>query len=538
MYKLMLVDDEDVVRHQVIGKIDWHQYGFEIVCEAENGQEALEFFEQYQPDVVITDIKMPFMDGLELSKRILEKYPYTKIIVLTGFDEFEYAKKSINLHITNYILKPVSAKELIQILVEVKANIDQEIQEKQDLKRLKRHYATSYDMMKNKFLESLVQDSVTTEKILPWLSYYKIQLDGDIFIVSVVQIDNIYEGEPDITTIELKKIALLDMIQEAGEAIDLGIYFLVRNEVVILSAGEEEEKFVVKHIQKLEKIRQATEKFLPFAVTIGCGQVCYDLSQLYMSRREANNACDYKTVVGNNQVIYIKDVERNKGSLQTFDEKEQHQLEQVLRKGSKEGYQIYLQTLFNQVTLLPEDYQQMYLLEILTTLIKLGKKLTGQNPTVFMDQSTLQEIMNLQEALSFKQYKLLQLGKEILNIASETRQTSNNSLVTKAEDYVEAHYKDWDLNIEKISAYLHYSPNYFSSMFKRETGKAFMNYLGEIRIKKAKILLKTSQLKNFEIAMEVGFSSANYFSFCFKKITKISPTQYRKVNEQGLIKER
>lgn len=529
MYKLMLVDDEDIIRHQVINKIDWQQYGFEIVCEAENGSEALELFELHKPDVVITDIKMPFMNGLELSETILKKYPYTKIIILTGFDEFEYAKKGIDLHITNYVLKPVSSRELIKILQEVKETIDQEIENKRNIARLKRHYESSYELMRNKFLEGLL-DSEPTPDLKEWLDYYEIDLSGERFIVSVIQIDDAYEASSDLNSLELKKIALLDVIREADETFGLGPYFLTKNEVVIIAGakGEDRKAIATEFIDKLEKVRQATEKFLPYTVTIGCGHVCNSINNLYKSMRSARNACDYKLSIGSNQVIFIGDLERSSEGSFELNESDQRQIRRMLKTGAMEDYTAYIEGVFHQLSQLEGDSYQMYLIELFTLLTRTTKELDIDTSQQFLADPEMLKLFDPAEGLTFKQHKLLHFGKSIMEKAASSRQTTNSSLVDRAMTYVEENYRDWELNIEKISAFLHYSPNYFSSMFKKETGKAFMNYLAEYRIDKAKHLLETTDMKNFEIAMEVGFSSANYFSFSFKKVVELSPSGYRK----------
>ncbi len=535
MYKLMLVDDEDIVRHQVINKIDWQQYGFEIVCEAENGSEALELFELHKPDVVITDIKMPFMNGLELSEAILSKYPFTKIIVLTGFDEFEYAKKGIDLHIMNYILKPISSKELIKILEEVKSRIDEEIELKRNVDRLKRHYERSYELMRNKFLESLVFDDELENDASEWLKYYEINLEGDAYLVSVVQIDRVYENRSQISDIELKKIALLDVIQEADETFGLGTYFLTKNEVVIITGSDpsQAKSFVSNHMDKLEKVRQATEKFLPFTVTIGCGHVCHDLNHLYQSMRGARNACDYKLSIGTNQVIYIGDLERTNITDMELGETDQRQLRRMLKTGASEEYNLFIEETFNKLSQLESDHYQMYLLELFSVLTRSSKEVDIDANELFFKDPELLKLLDQSEGLTFKQHKFIEFGNAIMNQATNTRMTTNSGLVDRAMAYVDENYKDWELNIEKISAHLHYSPNYFSSMFKKETSTAFMNYLANYRIEKAKELLSSTDMKNFEIAMEVGFSSANYFSFCFKKVVDLSPTGYKKSLSEG-----
>lgn len=530
MYKLMLVDDEYIVRHQVINKIDWHSYGFEIVCEAENGSEAYELFELHQPDVVITDIKMPFMDGLELSSKILAKYPYTKIIVLTGFDEFEYAKKGIDLHITNYVLKPVSSKELIRILGEVKKTIDDEIEHRRDVDRLRRHYERSYDLMRSRFLEGLVRDTDKAQDLREWLTYYEIDLLGSLYMASVIQIDNNFEDKEhaELVDLEYRKIALLDLVKEVDEQFDLGEYFLDGKEVVILkgSEGSSYGDFVRGQMTKMEKLRQAVERYLPYTVTIGCGQVCQRLENLHQSKDGAISACDYKLLMGTNQVIYISDLEKNVIDDYDFNDRDQRSLARMIKAGAVSEFDDKIEEVFTALLKTELTQQLMTILQLFTVVIESGKAL-GLSQSDLADEQ-LMGILGKDESLLYKKERILKLGHQIIDLGVKSRQHTNSALVLEAKAYVEANYKDWELNIEKISAHLHYSPNYFSSMFKKENGQSFMNYLLNMRVEKAKELLATTDMKNFEIAMEVGFSSANYFSYSFKKETQQSPSVYRK----------
>jgi two-component system, response regulator YesN len=161
MYKLMLVDDEQDVREGVVQEIDWQACGFEVIEIAENGQEALELMEKQVPDIVVTDIQMPFMNGMQMSELIREKYPMTKIIILTGHDEFEYAQKAVKLHIDEYVLKPFSSQELMQAILKVKDRMDAETAEKENMHILREHYRDSLPVLREAFLASLLTLKLT-----------------------------------------------------------------------------------------------------------------------------------------------------------------------------------------------------------------------------------------------------------------------------------------------------------------------------------------------------------------------------------------
>lgn len=535
MYRLMLVDDEYTVRKNVIDRINWHEYDFDIVCQAENGKEAFELFEQFLPDVVITDIKMPFMDGLELSEKILEKYPYTKIIVLTGFDEFEYAKRSIDLHVMNYVLKPISAAALIEILSEVKAKLDDEIRQKRDVERLKSYYEKSFPLLRDMFLDDFIKGEYLLEEIKEWFNYYQLTLNGNYYIAVVIQIDHLYKEIPikDTKEAELRKLALLEFVEEINVKESLGICFLSNHQVVILCKGDEtsENEFLKELYRKLEVIRQGVEKYQTYTITIGLGHICRNISELPSSRQSALNALDYKLIMGDNQIINIKDLEPNGAAALKFSESDERNIIRILKSGAFNEFDDYIDHIFNQIAINSENLNenQLYLFELVSQMMITAKALkVDLSKAEDVEINLLFKLMVEDHPLEHLKDKITLLGDYIMEWGTKVRQVTSENLVSRAKAYVEKEFRDWDLSVQKICETLNYSPNYFSTVFKKETGQSFMHYLMDRRLEEAKILLLTTELKALEIAFEVGFSSSNYFAYCFKKHLNISPMQYRK----------
>ena len=151
MYTVLLVDDEDDVTQIIMKKVPWEDMGFSVVGLANNGVKALELVEEYQPDVVMTDIRMPYMDGMELSKRIRAEFPTTKILLFTGFDEFEYAKEAIHLEVDEYILKPLNCAELTKVFQKLREKLDAEIREKRNVETLQKYYTDSLPLLRANF---------------------------------------------------------------------------------------------------------------------------------------------------------------------------------------------------------------------------------------------------------------------------------------------------------------------------------------------------------------------------------------------------
>ena len=178
MYRIFLVDDEEEVRKGIIRKIQWEHLGFTVVGDAENGEEALEKIEQLEPNVVMTDIRMPYMDGLTLSERIRQKYPSIKILIFSGYDDFEYAHQAIKLNVTEYILKPVNMEELTEILTRVHHNLDEEIEQRRNVDLLRESYKESLPLLREMFLNEMVRARIPESLIQKRLEEYQVDILG------------------------------------------------------------------------------------------------------------------------------------------------------------------------------------------------------------------------------------------------------------------------------------------------------------------------------------------------------------------------
>ncbi|MCM8709488.1 response regulator [Clostridium sp. SYSU_GA19001] len=530
-YKLLIVDDEVEVRKGIIDKIDWEAIGFEIVGEAENGKEALEIFEKTLPDVLLTDINMPFMNGLELSSIVREKYPTTKIIVVTGYDEFEYAHKAIKLNVLEYILRPISASELTEILIKTKKKIDAEILEKENMETLREHFRKSLPILKEKFLASLITSTLTKEEIEEKSKIYNIDLKGNSYTVSIVSIDfSTYEKRFENEK-ELWKFSVLNIVEEIAAKYNLGVAFINDETVVIISNFKdyEREKIIEKNFNALEELRQTIEKFLKFTVTIGIGSICCDITRISQSHENALAALDYKIIMGNNRLIWIEDIEPKSANKIVFDDLKEKSLESSIKVGTAEEISDIIDKIFKEIAdskISFNDYQ-IYIMEMLTTIMKVARNsdididnIFGSNHNLFVELHSLKGIEEVQSW--FKDISI-----KIRNYIIKDRQDTANDLVEKAKEYVKEHFGESDININRVCNYLHISPNYFSFIFKRETKTTFINYLTHVRMEEAKELLRTTNMKTFEIAEKVGYSEPNYFSYSFKKKFNLSPSEFR-----------
>lgn len=551
MYKLILADDEEDVREGLLQLIDWESVGFAVADTAENGKEAAEMVEKHVPDVVVTDIQMPFMNGLQLAEWIRGHYPATKIIILTGYEEFEYAQKAIRLGIDEYVLKPFSAAELADILRKVKKQIDAELAEKENVQLLIEHYRKNLPVLQSLFLSSLVSRRLRETEIQEKSQHYGLDLNGSEYMVSVLRIDaapgrkeaagngggdetRMASGSislKDTNDTQLRLFAVYNIADEIVKGHPADKAFIHHDEVVLLSIRRHEgsEDLAARTLQLLEEIRFSVERFLKLTVTIGAGRAAARLNDAVTSYEEALKALDYRVILGGNKVIWIEDVESREYVPLAVDELKEKELVRCLKVGSDQELERLLEDMFGVLADNKVSYQdfQVYLLEMLTAVIKVAKdshadldKLFGEGPGFL---GTFAKFAHADEAKAW----FLDICMKLKHSIASDRQSSYNKLVEEAKEYILANYGDHDLSIAKICRHLHISAGYFSNIFKKETKTTFVSYLLGVRMEAAQRLLAATDLKAFEIAERVGFSDPNYFSFCFRKKFGISPKEYR-----------
>lgn len=546
MYKLILVDDEEDVREGLLELIQWDKLGFQIMDTAENGKEASEMVERYIPDVVVTDIQMPFMNGLELSEWISSKYPGTKIIILTGYEEFEYAQKAIRLGIDEYILKPFSAGELSTILAKVKKQLDEELEEKENVLLLTEHYRKNLPVLQGLFLSSLVSRKLPQKEINEKSMYYELDLTGEAYNVSVIRIDvPLTQGDKSLDTIkatslrdtndrQLQLFAVLNIVDEIVANHDKHQVFINHDDIVLLSIYDSANNeggtgLLNTTLELLEDVKYSIERFLKLQVTIGVGSVISDLEGVTSSYQEAERALDYRMILGSNKVIWIGDVESKQFPSLTLDDMKERELIRCLKVGGDDELEALLNELFAGLINSPSSYQDfhVYLIMMLTAVIKAAQEVQVDLDELFDGGvkffAQLSKFSNASEAKIW----FVNVCTKLKNCIAAKRQSSYNLLVEDAKKYINEHYQDHDISITKVCKQLHISTGYFSNIFKKETKMTFVNYLMNVRMDAAQSMLRLTDLKAFEIADQVGFSDPNYFSFCFRKRFGISPKEFR-----------
>ncbi len=531
MYKLIIVDDEEEVRRGIIETIKWDKFGFEIVGEAENGREALELIEENTPDVIITDISMPLMDGLQLAAAVQDEYPTVKIVILTGFDDFKFAQQAIKYGVIDYILKPILPKEISELMQKLKKQIDSEIEEKNDKEKLKQHYYESMPVLKENFLMSLVSGRQGKDEAERKISDFDLRIKGSCFAAAALSIDSGSSQDMwDDSDTELMKFAVFNIAQEILDKRGNGEVFFFDNAPVIIAGVESTDKSAAfrKVFSLLEEIRQSVEKYLKFTVVIGLGSIYDSVERIAHSFESAVTALEYRLVLGGNKVIFADDLEPEITDTIVFDENKERRLISSIKFGEKKD-------VFEAVALLFHDVGkkasikgfQLYFLEILAAISKLARVFQIDVTEILPHGSGFYADISRFETTDEMKEWIETLCSKLMDIISAKRVNTIQTMLEKAKDFIDENFDDHELSLQKLADVLFISPSYLSLIFKNEAGETFLKYLIRVRLEAAKELLNAPDVKITEVAERVGYPDISYFSYFFKKNFGVSPREYR-----------
>ncbi len=527
LYNIMIVDDEAAVREGMVNRVKWEELGFRIIAEAENGEEALEKAEALDIDLVLTDIKMPFMDGITMAERLLRDKPHLKLIFLTGFDEFEYAQEAIRLKAIDYILKPINSFEVKDMLLRVKGILDREIEEKRNLQILEARYRDSLPFIKIQFLHEVLTGTLSNEEIASRMKLYDISVDkGKYRAVSFFDISSPI-NEEELRLKELITVSVKNIVDEAFQDKCNFISFISLSSIIVISSWQEEALGELMDINNY--VCLTAQKVLNISVTSGTGRFYKKLTNIKKSYHESKTAVEYKAVMGEGRAIYIKDMESIKGEESIFDTMVEKKLLMAIKFGPISHIEENIQEITDKLTgaEINEFTYNTYLLGILNTLFSIIQSYKLDEREILGDREQWYTVLSGKLSKEMLMNKLLNISIKMNTSISERRVTSTKKIVEEAKEYINNHYHEWDLSVDKVCSKIHISPSYFSTIFKKETGQNYIQYLTEVRLNKAVELLRGTDDKTYVIAQKVGYEESNYFRYVFKKRFKVSPSSFR-----------
>lgn len=527
--KILIVDDEAFVRHAIVHTVPWKKLGFSEVMEAEDGELAYEMATEHRPDLILTDIRMPFMDGLQLAERISKELPNTKLLILTGHDEFDYAKKAINIGVMDYIVKPINKENLTQVMKKASEQIHQDKLARQRDSKLREQLRQSLPLLKEKFFQSLLNDTLNENKIRNRAEYLDIDIDKLSYTASVLLISSSNKSTTrDIEAFELHSISLYNLIKNMCK--DKSIIFHDCNNRLLILTFDLSPENTADRLYLHSILEKAINNFShhDFFISAGVGSTVTGLNEISQSYEDALHALEYRAVYGNGNVYDIDDFGyRTIKPLLPVDAIQKLLTSLRLNLSVENTLDEFIEFLREHKNLTKNNIR-IILYEIINGIQKL---LLEMQDNETLDISIYNSVPNIDTLTEMKVLlkKYFDTASAVLDIKSQSK---TRMIVENAKQYLKENYRNCNLSLTETADSVYVSPSYLSVLFKKETGMTFVNFLTGIRMEKAKHYLSVKHYRSYEIAEKIGYNDPHYFSISFKKYTGKSPSEYRKALNQ------
>lgn len=530
--KVFLVEDEVIIRSGVKKSINWEQEGYEFVGEASDGELAYPMILKEKPDILITDIRMPFMDGLELSRLVKKELPDIKILILSGYDEFEYAKKAIKIGVTEYLLKPISAAKLTEVLNAVAETIRQENEEKNLLETYFAEMRENTERDKMRLFEKLLMGDLSMGEILEAGERFGMNLGASCYKIVLFKIlanleNHVYAEQ---------MVDACSSVEQAASMME-GVYVFQRGVegwAFLLTA--QDEKSMEESAKILyQNLKQAMKNYTQLEYFGGIGSTVPRIRSLKQSFREADRAFAARFVEEANQIISQKEFEKSQmeeglkmqGVVQIG--KSREMLQKFLSNGTREEVKAFSDAYISRIeeeNIRSTMVRQYVVTDVCIVILSFCERISSAN-RLQEEAEELQKMMQKIHSLSEIKKYVVRLLNEAIELRDAESGRRYSDLIAAAKKEIENHYMTEEISLNTVAISVGMSPSYFSSIFSKEAGKTFVEYLTEVRIEKAKEFLMCSSMKTSEIGYEVGYKDPHYFSYIFKKVQGCSPKEYR-----------
>ncbi len=525
-YTVLVVDDEHDQRRALIEKVDWAAADFEVIGEAENGVEALDLVETLEPDLILTDIKMPMITGLELAARVRELRPATQIVILSGYDSFEYAQTAINYNIISYLLKPISSAEMSQELFEIRRRMDEKL-------------AGVLSVAHSDDMKQLLKKLSVDDFLLPlMLGGNEVQPSDDELMQRAAELGIVPKDKPCRFCVIVSKFkGLNDDTRTSSRHIDFinSVFsqymhtetFTVYGRAVTLAVTDTQGEMSNILELPLRETVQSAKRLLGQSCTIGVSRGFDKLSGCSEAYFQAVTARRY-TSDGAGEVRFINDQERDVDFEVEHVEKSVMKLEQLLKVGNKESLESFVNELYDSNS---PDNANLLVIQMIAATYRVVSSVA--DPTELMNLLSTNPLfarITSYSSESVMKSELVSFCENAKSLIMQSQRRDTEVLCDKVVQIIDKRYSDESLSLTAVSNELAVSPNYLSALIKKTKKKNFTTLLTERRMKAAYDMLVCSSMKVLEISEKCGYSDQHYFSYCFKKFYGDSPNKVRSAN--------
>lgn len=529
--KVFLVEDEFVVREGIKNNIKWQEHGYDFCGEAGDGELAFSMIQKLKPDIVITDIRMPFMDGLVLSKLIKKEMPWIEIIILTGYAEFEYAKEAIRVGVAEYLTKPINSEELLKEVDGLADKIMEKRKERELRERYKKEMEENLLKEKKELFQYLVTGAKSLVELLEMADKLHINLSSmwhNIVLIKM-RFRNQTRDEYSNTLLEIEE--KISAIADESKV----IYFErnLEGKALLFKADSKEELEMIQnaHLHQLKSIWEEYENIYYFG---GIGVPVNRLRELPSSFEAANHAFAHRYLVqgchilNSTEIVQRAYLDKSEFSLGNVNPKQidNGRMREFLKTGDKEEVVYFIEEFFNALdtnAMQSHMFRQYITMDSYFCVADFVEGLQfarGEIESPDQNASTLQTKEN---AIAY----IVRIMTKALELRESAVSNQYGDVVDEVKKYIEDNYADDQISLNLLASHVNFSPNHLSTVFSQYTGQTFTRYLTDYRMNKAKELLRCTGKRSSEISRDVGYKDSHYFSYLFKKTQDMTPTQYR-----------
>lgn len=544
MLKIFLAEDEVIVRETIKRMIPWEDLGFELVGEAADGEMALPLLLRQKPDLLITDIKMPFMDGLTLAKVAKKEIPGLKVVILSGYDDFNYAKQAINIGVEDYLLKPITKNALIERLTEIRSRYEHEKTQKEYYEKFHREMQAYEKNSSRDFFEALVSGSMDMMEIYRRSEKLGLDIVAEAYnvLIFTMNCEEDFSGQREgYSEWEAESLELLEEFFSENTSAMLFRCNIFSYDVLIKGQKETIEENTRSCVSEIQRIFDRKEQKRQWFVA--AGEPVERLSQIQKSYYSASRAFSQRYLYDENILYYDEMASMEKKNV-TEDDSTYLQkvdvnalnpaiLQKFLSNGLLEETENFVKDYFYAIGQEPLEslvFRNYVTLNVRFSVMSFLKEIGCDTRT--LEQEDTEDVLSessksLENAIAYAE----KIISQAIALRDQNSGNKNRSILKTAVDFIDSHYMEEDMSLNKAANAANVSANHFSALFSQNMGQTFIEYLTNLRMNKAKEYLRCTSMRSSEIAGEIGYKDAHYFSYLFKKTQGMTPSDYRKARE-------
>ena len=531
MLKIFLVEDEFVVREGIKNNIDWNAHGYEFCGEASDGELAYPMIQKLKPDIVITDIKMPFMDGLTLSKLIKKEMPWIEIIILTGHQEFEYAKEGINIGVAQYLSKPISSEDLVREVNALALKIDEKNKERQIRDMYMKEMEENFLKEKKELFQYIVEGQKSVVELIEMADALGIDLSAMWYNIVLIKAQFVNQASEEFSK---KLLAIETKLEEYADNKRVIIFDRNLEGKALLFKADTKAELLEVQAEYLNYTEEVMREFEDIRYFGGIGEPVNRLREIPLSFEQASHAFAHRYLTKESRIVNCDDISQNvyqnpdDFDITNIDTKQidRAKIREFLKTGQREEAVYFVEEFFRALgknAMRSTMFRQYIIMDAYFCVVDFveGLQLSKEEiEPVDIMSATLQSEEN---AMAY----VVKIIEKALELRESVASNRYGDVVDAVIKYIDENYADEELSLNLLASHVNFSPNHLSMVFSQQTGQTFIKYLTDYRMNKAKELLKCTGKRSSVIAMEVGYKDSHYFSYLFKKTQGMTPTQYR-----------